>query len=373
MITLVTGITGLIGSEYLKIIMASSSAKKDRYILLIRERHEEYYKDLIENHQWDHIEYRIGDLLSPDIFTAHSKQDGLEEDLGKIDRIVHLAALYDLKAPYSKLFKVNVVGTQNLLFLAARMKSLKEVFFASTIAVAGNWQGIFSEADFDLGQEFPDAYSQSKFESEKLVRDFAYKRPQVRVTIARFGIVVGHSQTGHMSRMDGPYFLLKHLTLLKKQRDIVNQLPFIYFPYQETSEIPIVPVDFAASVINGLKNQKKQKKEKDQPTLRVLHIIAKHPPTHKRLMDDFLRIMGIELEVRALPVSNPLFNSFLLPLTKKILKKFSIPESLADYMTSKGRVTSHLLEGELKKSIEIPQYSEFSDTILEYSLKHFKH
>ena len=90
-------------------------------------------------------------------------------------------------------------------------------------------------------------------------------------------------------------------------------------------------------------------------------------------MDDFLRIMGIELEVRALPVNNPLFNSFLLPLTKKILKKFSVPESLADYMTSKGRVTSHLLEGELKKSIEIPQYSEFSDTILEYSLKHFKH
>lgn len=155
MITLVTGITGLIGSEYLKIIMASSSAKKERYILLIRERHEEYYKDLIENHKWDHIDYRIGDLLSPDIFTAHSKQDGLEEDLGKIDRIVHLAALYDLKAPYSKLFKVNVVGTQNLLFLAARMKSLKEVFFASTIAVAGNWQGVFSEADFDLGQEFP--------------------------------------------------------------------------------------------------------------------------------------------------------------------------------------------------------------------------
>jgi len=357
MVTLVTGITGFIGSEYYKLIVNDVN---NEYCLLIRSHNEDQWiektKDL------DHITIIVGDLLAPDIF-QNTNDSQLNTILEKVSRVVHLAALYDLEADYSTLYKVNVIGTQNLLFFIGKRAKIKEIFHASTIAVAGKWKGVFSEEDFDLGQEFPDPYSRTKFEAEKLIREFAKEYPQKNITIGRFGIVVGHSITGEMARVDGPYYLLKQLTWLNKMKAQIEMLPFLYFPYRETSEIPIVPVDFAAFVINNLKKITKAR----GTNIRVIHIMANDRPTNERFMHDFLKLMGINTKVKGLEAPG-----FINPIVKLGLRSLSLPDSLSDYMNSTLKITSHELEKELKKSVLIPQYKDFSATILRYSFEHFK-
>lgn len=361
MATLVTGITGFIGSEYFKII--SEDIEEVYYLLVRSAKLGEWERKVIA---LNHIHIVAGDLLAPDLFTEAQHDEESKCLAEKVDRIIHLAALYDLAAGYSKLYKANVVGTQNLLFFAAQCDHLKELFYASTIAVAGDYQGLYTEDDFDLGQSFPDHYGQTKFEAEKLVRKFSRNHNDIDVTVARFGIVIGHSKTGVMPRVDGPYFLLRELTRLERFKNQISNLPFIAFPYEGGSEIPFVPVDFAAKIINGLKEMANS--GESSPNLRVVHVLAAGLPTNERLMGDFLKKMGIN--IRVIPLGSV---KALNPIVKLGLRALDLPESLSDYMSSTQKISSHKLSYELKKSIDIPQYSDFSDTILNYSLEHFNH
>ena len=65
---------------------------------------------------------------------------------------------------------LNVGGTQNAIDLANALGA-KRFHHMSSIAVAGSYDGWFTEDDFDEGQEFPSPYHRTKFESEKLVRE----------------------------------------------------------------------------------------------------------------------------------------------------------------------------------------------------------
>lgn len=357
MATLISGITGFIGSEYFKIIKEDPST---HYYLLIRPSKVKMWRKVVE--EFEHIEVVSGDLMAPDLFTNTRENEETAIIAKRVTRIVHLAALYDLAAGHAELYKANVVGTQHLLFFASQCSRLKELFYASTIAVAGDFQGFYTENDFDLGQGFPDYYSQTKFEAEKLVREFSEKNQKTQVTVARFGIVIGHSKTGVMPRVDGPYFLLRELTRLRSFRNQISKLPFLAFPYEGTSEIPLVPVDFAAKVINGLKKQNKDQR------LRVVHILAEDRPTNSRLMKDFLAKMDINIDV--IPLGSL---KAINPIVKFGLRLLQLPESLSDYMSSTQKISSQNLARELKKSIKIPLYGDFSDTILRYSLKNFNY
>ena len=76
----------------------------------------------------------------------------------------------------------------------------------SSIAAAGHYKGLFREDMFDEGQKLPIAYHRTKFESEKIVRDARAGRRGASTGPA---IVVGHSQTGEMDKIDGPYYFFK--------------------------------------------------------------------------------------------------------------------------------------------------------------------
>ena len=81
----------------------------------------------------------------------------------------------------------------------------------SSIAVAGIYDGMFTEDMFDEGQELPDPYHRTKFESEKLVRE----RVKVPWRVYRPSLVVGNSQTGEMDKIDGPYYFFKAIQKLR--------------------------------------------------------------------------------------------------------------------------------------------------------------
>ena len=176
----------------------------------------------------------VGDLAQPGLGV-----DGFGE---RIDHLFHLAAIYDMTASEEELERANVEGTRHVVEFA-NAHDVGRFHHVSSIAVAGAYEGFFREDMFDVGQPLPHPYPRTKFESEKLARELA--RPPLRVY--RPGIVVGHSQTGEMDKVDGPYYFF---TLLKKLR---QALP-VWFPLvgPEGRKAWLVPVDFVAAAIDHI-------------------------------------------------------------------------------------------------------------------------
>jgi hypothetical protein len=83
----------------------------------------------------------------------------------------------------------------------------------SSIAAAGLYPGVFREDMFDEAEDLDHPYFRTKHESEKIVRKECDKIPY---RIYRPGMVVGHSKTGEIDKIDGPYYFF---TLLKKLRE----------------------------------------------------------------------------------------------------------------------------------------------------------
>ena len=174
---------------------------------------------------------------------------GISDDDAKqledVDHFFHLAAIYDMSADEESNRRSNVEGTKNAVDLANRLRA-RHLHHVSSIAVSGRYRGFFREDMFDEGQKLADPYSQTKFESEKLVRE----RAQVPWRVYRPGIVVGHSQTGEMDKVDGPYYFFK---VIQRLRSVLP--PWMPTIGLEGGKINIVPVDYVAAAMDHIAHQ----------------------------------------------------------------------------------------------------------------------
>ena len=116
---------------------------------------------------------------------------------GTVDHVVHLAALYDMTADAAENEDLNVAGTQRVVDVARRIDA-GVLHHVSSVAIAGEHRGEFTEEMFDEGQELPSPYHETKFRAEKAVRDSG-----LRWRVYRPVIVVGDSRTGEMDKVDG--------------------------------------------------------------------------------------------------------------------------------------------------------------------------
>jgi NAD(P)-dependent dehydrogenase (short-subunit alcohol dehydrogenase family) len=161
---------------------------------------------------------------------------------GQIRHFFHLGAVYDLGAHAAELERANVAGTRHALQLAHELQA-GCFHLVSSIAVAGLYPGTFTEDMFREAVRLDHPYLRTKHESEALVRDSC----RVPWRIYRPGMVVGHSATGEMDKIDGPYYLFK---LLQKLRDALPRwVPLLGF---EGGHINLVPVDFVAAALDHL-------------------------------------------------------------------------------------------------------------------------
>src|SRR6267154_3816427 len=99
----------------------------------------------------ERIEPVLGDLRRP---LLGVEQERVAELQGKIDHFFHLAAVYDMTAPAQRNTAVNVGGTTHAVELA-RALDAKTLHHVSSIAVAGEYRGLFEEDMFDEGQRLP--------------------------------------------------------------------------------------------------------------------------------------------------------------------------------------------------------------------------
>lgn len=233
---LVTGATGLIGRHVVPLLLDREDT--ERVTLLVRERSRERLADLVR--QWPNpglVSVLVGDIGSEQLGLAPQVRDELK---GRVDHVLHLAALYDLTAGDEASARANVAGTRHVVDLATEVGA-GCLHHVSSVAVAGDYDGVFTEEMFDAGQRLVTPYHRTKFEAERIVRT----QEGVAWRVYRPAVVVGHSRTGEMDKIDGPYYLFSAISRLAA----VPNLPVIGPDLGDTN---IVPVDYVAAALAEL-------------------------------------------------------------------------------------------------------------------------
>lgn len=305
----------------------------------------------------------VGDLAAPDLGISAETLDVLR---GRIDHFFHLAAVYDMRMDQETGQRMNVDGTRHALD-AARAMQARCFHHASSIAVAGRFRGNFLEAMFDEGQELDHPYFETKFHSEQLVR----QQTDVPFRIYRPGVVVGHSKTGEMDKVDGPYYLFK---TLQRIRGLLP--PWVPLIGIEGGRIPLVPVDFVAAAMDYLAHA---------PDLdgKAFHLVdpeprsagdavniicrAAHAPEFAMRLDLRHFASMIPKPVRAMIGAIPAVRS----LTDGVLEDMGIPPSLVRYVdmptTFDTRDVRAALEG---SGISCPPLESYAPQMWDYWERH---
>jgi len=231
----VTGATGFIGRYLVPLLLARGS---NVFVLV---RHGSRARFAAQRERLDPSGKRLhaltGDLIEPGIGLS---ADDIEQLRGA--QVFHLAAVYDLTAPAAGTERANVTGTRNVVDLS-NLLSAARLHLVSSIAVAGRYKGVFTEAMFDVGQDLDHSYYRTKHEAERIVREEA----TVPWRVYRPGLVIGSSETGEADRVDGPYFAFK---LIQQMRDAFPQ--WVPFVGPEGGPFNLVPVDFVAKAIDHI-------------------------------------------------------------------------------------------------------------------------
>ena len=353
----VTGATGFIGRHLVQRLL-----ERDGDIhVLVREGSRERLERLVEG--WgpraaQRVKRVSGDLAEPRLGLS----DELAEALcGEVEHFFHLAAIYDMTAGDASNERLNVGGTRNAVDLANALRA-GHLHHVSSVAVAGEHKGLFREDHFDEGQTLPSAYHRTKFESEKLVREGTAGAWRVY----RPAIVVGHSQTGEMDKIDGPYYFFK---AIQKARHAVPE----WFPLvgPELGYTNIVPVDFVAAAIDHIAHE---------PGLdgQAFHLTNPVPMRVGESLNAFAKAahapqLALRIDKRltdALPKGT--FSMLMkLPqlrdVRRTLLADLGIPEQVVAHMALKPQFDTRDTERALAGSgIEVPQLDAYADKLWDF-------
>lgn len=354
----VTGLTGFIGRQFL-----NELSKRDGTIYaLVRPGSVEKLRKIrfemgLDD---DKLVAVTGDLGQPDCGVNPS-------ELGHIDHFYHLGAIYDLTADQEQQKTANVEGTREALHLAEKL-GVKCFHHISSIVAAGFYPGVFTESMFDEAVDVEkNPYFQTKHESEGLVRN----QSSVPWRIYRPGIVVGHSETGWINKVDGPYYFFELIDTIS------HVLPrWVPLPKYKGNEFNIVPVDFIAKALDHISH-------KEDLDGQCFHLTNPESRSFGQVINDFLRASKgptMSLDVPAerlldfLPIGAKIFlqNKEIVTRVKmQLLENLRIPKEvlLTEHLNTKYDCSNTLaaLEG---SGISVPRLNTYAARLWNYWEQH---
>ncbi len=354
----VTGATGFIGRHLVERLL-----QRDGDIhVLVREGSTDKLDALIE--RWgpaarERVKPVVGDLGQPMLGVDPSSLGG------KVDHFFHLAAIYDMTADDERNEQLNVAGTRHAVELANAVGA-GCLHHTSSIAAAGTFKGLFREDHFDEGQDLPSAYHRTKFESEKIART----ESSVPWRVYRPAIVVGHSQTGEMDKIDGPYYFFK---LIQKLRGWLPQ----WFPLvgPELGNTNVVPVDYVAAAMDHIAHQPDLDGQafhltnpRRQTSGEVINIFAEaaHGPKLQLRVDKKLLDMLPKGAIGMLMQAPPLKDA-----RRAVLNDFGIPDEVIEHVGLRPEFDTRDTERALKGTdITVPALEDYGWRLWDYWERH---
>jgi len=292
---LLTGGTGFVGMQ----LLARFLERTDRAVYALvraddREAGEERLRQKLSalldpDAVSDRLVAVPGDVESPGLALSDEDRDWLADE---VDEIVHAAASVSFELPLEESRQINVEGTRNVLDFALGCRVMGRFAYISTAYVAGDHDGEFGEDDLNVGQQFRNAYEQSKFEAERLVRGHAHELP---IQIFRPSIIVGEAESGWTDSFNVLYTPLRAFAR--------GQLPFV--PARQKAPVDVVPVDYVADAVFELSHRPIER-------LETYHLVAGPEAT---TVEEIVGLACKELD-RPLPlvVPPPLYRRLMHPL-----------------------------------------------------------
>ena len=353
----VTGATGFIGKFLLERLLARDGAKV--YVLtrassidkfeMLSERYGEYAKKL-------HMV--TGDITAPGLVSP----EDLKKLKGKIDHLFHLAAVYDMAMDDETADRVNNEGTRNVVAFANELGGPVILHHVSSVAVAGSdFVGKFTEDMFDEGQTLKHPYYRTKFQSEAIVRNEA----QVPFRIYRPGVVVGHSQTGEMDKIDGPYYFAKAIQQISYR--IPKWLPLLGI---EGGKVAVAPVDYVAGAMDAIAHK---------PGLdgKAFHLMQSSSPSVGDMLQAFLeashgpefgkRINVPKLSPRMKALTQRIQKAVPDRTKKSIAEAIGVPLSVLGYAFNMAVFDDRQARAALKDTdIRCPDLRDYADKLWQY-------
>jgi NAD(P)-dependent dehydrogenase (short-subunit alcohol dehydrogenase family) len=284
---------------------------------------------------------------------------------GKVKHFYHLGAVYDIDASAEEMHKANIVGTEGALAVADAIGA-GCFHHVSSIAAAGLYRGTFSEDMFEEAEELDHPYHRTKHDSEALVR----ANGRVPFRVYRPGIVLGHSQTGVIDKIDGPYYFFKALQRLRESWP--RWIPLVGV---EGGYVNAVPVDFVVEALVHLSHLPKQDGEcfhlTDPKTRRMGEIInvfarAAHAPEMAFRVDPKIFDMVPEPITQSIGRSRPAQNVF-----NQVLRDLQVPRSVLQFINYPTRFDSTATQRLLDKAkIRVPPLEDYAWRLWDYWERH---
>lgn len=303
-----------------------------------------------------------GDLTRNKLGVSAAQRKKLQ---GTIDHFFHLAAIYDLQADADAQWKANVEGTRHAVALAEDLGA-KRFHHMSSIAAAGLFPGVFREDMFEEAVELEHPYFRTKHDSEGVVREEC----SIPWRVYRPGIVVGHSETGEMDKVDGPYYFFKGI---QKMRDLLPKwMPTLGI---EGSRINIVPVDYVARATLHIAH-------KPRLDRRAFHLTEPKPKRIGEVLNLFAEAahapkMTMRIDARMfsfVPTSVRSALSMIPPvrrITKQVLKDFGLPPDILKFVNYPTRFDNRDAEKALEGSgIKVPNLDDYAWRLWDYWERH---
>lgn len=356
----VTGATGFIG----RYLVSNLLKRKGTVYVLVRKDSLKKLDAIAKKMGWDRKRVVVvdGDMTEAKCGVSAAQLRTLN---GKIKHFFHLAAIYDLTAKAEAQRVANIEGTRNALDLAAAIGA--GVFHhTSSIAAAGLYPGVFREDMFEEAEGLDDPYLRTKHDSEGLVR----QEERLKWRIYRPGMVVGHSQTGEMDKVDGPYYFF---TFLKKLREMLP--PWMPMLGVEGGRINLVPVDYVVDAMDHIAHK---------PRLdgHCFHLVDPQPMRVGEVLNTFARAghspeMTMRLDARMFAFVPSGVRSVVgnLPPVRRfigmLLRDFKVPKEVLKFITYPTRFDNREAERALRGSgIQVPPLEQYAWRLWDYWERH---
>ncbi|HUH05132.1 MAG TPA: SDR family oxidoreductase [Kofleriaceae bacterium] len=342
-----TGFPGFIASQLIDRIVAHDDSVT--FTFLVQQHLLGAAEKSIERHDAAHAGLAdrstlvVGDITQPYLGMGEETYD---EVCDRVTQVWHLAAVYDLAVPEAIAYKVNVIGTGNVLDLCEDAETLTRLDYISTCYVSGQRTGRILETELDEGQRFKNHYESTKCWAEMEVRRRMHRIP---TCIHRPAIVVGDSRTGHTDKYDGPYFVINLFMRLP------SWLPMVNIGDGDVT-VNIVPVNFVVDAMAAIGRN-------PAAIGKTVQLADPNPHTAREIVERVLEVLGMRRPLADLPAE--LVERALS--MRRLRQLVQVPKEAVVYFTHDveydTRNQQALLEG---TGVQCPDFLEILPTLIDY-------